>query len=87
MALTTQGPNLEEIVGVYSKTLVWGIGGGSGTTTTVTIPQFSICYGALVGGGTSTTAVYCDTASDNTFTATHASSDIFTYVAFGKLKA
>jgi hypothetical protein len=40
----------------------------------------------VVSGGTSTTAVYCDTISANTFTVTHASNDLFAYFVFGKVK-
>jgi len=87
MALTTRGPELVEVVGVFAKKLAVGIAGGSGTSTVVTIPQFSRCYGAIVGGATSTTAVYVDTVSNNTFTATHASADLFVYIAYGELKA
>jgi len=87
MALTARGPDLTEVVGSFVPSIgASGIAGGSGTTTTVTIPQFSICYGAVVSGATSTTAVYVDTVANNTFTATHASADLFCYIAFGKLK-
>ncbi len=87
MALTARGPDLVEIVGSFAVAQAMGIAGGSSTSTTVTIPQFSVCYGAIVGGATSTTAVYVDTVSGNGFTATHASSDLFVYLAYGKLRA
>ncbi len=64
--------------------LVLGVAGGSGTTTVVTIAQLASIDFVLVSGATSTTAVYCDTISGNTFTATHANNDLFTYIAHGK---
>ncbi len=87
MALTARGPDLTEIVGSFASNIgASGIAGGSGTTTTVTIPQFATCFGAIVSGATSTTAVYVDTVSGNTFTATHASNDLFCYLALGTMR-
>lgn len=85
MALTAKSPTLAKAVGNYTE-LVFGVAGGTGTSTTVTVPQLRAVEGAVVGGATSTTAPYCDTVSTNTFTVTHGSGDLFTYIAFGKPK-
>ena len=85
MALTALAPTIVEAIGSFTGCVV-GTAGGSGTTTTVTIPQFTNVRTVVVSGATSTTAVYCDTISANTFTVTHATSDLFTYIAFGRAK-
>ena len=82
MAQTALSPKIIEAIGSMTRVAV-GVAGGTGTTTVVTIPQFSRVLAVIVSGATSTTAVYVDTVSTNTFTATHASGDLFTYVAFG----
>ena len=61
-----------------------GVAGGSGTSTTVTLPGNVTILGVLLGGATSTTAVYCATVSGNSFTVTHASADLFAYRAHVK---
>jgi hypothetical protein len=61
-----------------------GNAGGASTTTTVTLPAGETITDVMVSGSTSTTAVYVDTISANTFTATHASADRFSYIAFVK---
>ena len=81
MAQTALSPTRVEAVGSMTK-LVTGVAGGSSTTTVVTIPNVKAIKMVLVGGATSATAPYCDTISSNTFTVTHASSDLFTYIAF-----
>ena len=85
MALTALSPTLAKIVGNYSE-LVYGVAGGSGTSTTVTVPQLKVVKGAVVSSATSATGEYNATVSGNTFTVTHASSDLFTYIAFGAPK-
>ena len=85
MALTAKSPTFVRSQGNYTD-IIWGVAGGSGTTTTVTIPNFSLVEAALVGGATSSTAPYCDTVSTNTFTVTHGSGDKFVYIALGKAK-
>lgn len=82
MALTARSAKLVKAAGSFTE-IAWGIAGGSGTSTTVTVPQFGVCYGALVGGATSATAPFCDTVSGNTFTVTTASNDLFVWIAFG----
>lgn len=85
MALTARAAALVQAVGSYTD-IAFGVAGGSGTSTTVTVPQMKQVYGAVVGGATSATSPYCDTVSGNTFTVTHASADLFTYIVFGKAK-
>ena len=85
MALTALSPQLARALGGYTE-LVIGIAGGSGTSTVVTVPQFTVCLGAIAGGATSSTSPYCDTVSGNTFTVTHGNNDVFTYVAFGQAR-
>lgn len=85
MALTAKAAAFVRAMGAYTEIVV-GVAGGSGTSTTVTVPQFAACDGALVGGATSATSPYCDTVSGNTFTVTHGNSDLFVYIAFGKAR-
>ena len=85
MAQTALSPKIVEAIGSFTK-LACGVAGGSGTTTTVTVPQFSVVKGAGAMGATSTTAVYVDTVSGNTFTVTHASADLFFWIAYGDAK-
>lgn len=80
MAQTALSPTRVEAVGSMTK-LVTGVAGGSGTSTVVTIPGVTGIKAVIVSGATSTTAVFCDTISGNTFTVTHASSDLFSYIA------
>lgn len=85
MAQTALSPTLIQAIGSFTP-IVFGVAGGSSTTTVVTVPQFSQVLGVIVGGATSSTAPYCDTISDNTFTVTHANADLFSYIAYGKAK-
>lgn len=85
MALTSKAPEMVQAVGSFLD-MAAGVAGGSGTSTVVTIPQFSVVEVPVVSGATSSTAPYCDTTSGNTFTVTHASGDKFSYLAFGKAK-
>ncbi len=67
-----------------------GVVVSAATTTTVTLPQFSKILMVMVNSCTSTTAAYCDTVTNTTappsFVATTASSDVFSYIAFGTAK-
>jgi hypothetical protein len=85
MALTSLAATLVRSLGAYSD-IAYGVAGGSGTSTVVRVPSMSTVSGAIVGGATSSTAPYCDTVSGNTFTVTHATSDKFAYIVFGKAK-
>ena len=81
MAQTALSPTRVEAVGSMTKVVV-GVAGGSGTSTVVTIPGVIGIKAVIVSGATSTTAVYVDTIATNTFTATHASGDLFSYIAY-----
>jgi hypothetical protein len=81
MAQTALSPTRVEAIGSMTKLLV-GVAGGTSTSTVVTLPVGVKIKMVLVGGATSSTAPFCATISGNTFTVTHASSDLFTYVAF-----
>lgn len=85
MAQTALSPKIVQAIGSFTQ-LACGVAGGSGTTTTVTVPQFTRVLGAGAMGATSTTAVYVDTISTNTFTATHGSGDLFFWIAYGDAK-
>ena len=85
MAQAALSSKLIEAVGSFTQ-LACGVAGGSGTTTVVTVPQFLTVLGAGAMGATSTTAVYVDTISTNTFTVTTASNDLFFWIAYGKAK-
>ena len=81
MAQTALAPTRIEAVGSETR-LLMGVAGGSSTSTVVTLPGANMVIQAvLVGGATSATAPYCDTISGQTFTVTHGSSDLFTWIA------
>lgn len=82
MAVSARSPKLARSAGSFTE-IAWGVDATTGTTATITVPQFGVVYTALVGGNTSTTAPFVDTVSSNTFTITKASSDVITWVAFG----
>lgn len=83
MALTAKAAAMIQAVGSFTE-IAWGVAGGTGTSTTVTVPQFHTVQAALTGGATSATAPYCDTVSTNTFTVTHGNGDLFVWIAMGK---
>ena len=80
MALTALSPRRVAAVGSFTEVVV-GTAGGSSTSTVVTIPGAKLVLTVVVGGSTSATSPFCDTISANTFTVTHASADLFTYIA------
>ena len=82
MAQTALSSKLLEVVGTFGP-IAFGIAGGSGTSTIVTVPQFIRVRAAGAMGATSSTAPYVDTISTNTFTVTHATSDLFFWIAYG----
>lgn len=82
MAQTALSSVLIPAIGSYTQLAV-GVAGGSGTSTTVTIPQFVSVKAVIVSSATSATGAYCDTISGNTFTVTTNSNDLFSYVAYG----
>jgi len=85
LQLLTQAPRLLKAVGEYTE-LACGIAGGSGTTTTLTIPQFAQVHGVVGISTTTSTAPYCDTTSGNTATITHGNAEKFFWIAWGKAK-
>lgn len=85
MAQTALSPTQLQAIGSFLQCVV-GVAGGTSTSTVVTVPQFTSIKAVLVGGDTSATAPYCDTISTNTFTVTHGSGDLFTYLAYGNAR-
>ena len=83
---TSLAPTILEVVGSFAP-IAFGIATADTTTLEVTIPQFSVVYGALVLSSTTTTAGFVATTSGNTFTATVGSAEVCMYIAFGKLRA
>jgi hypothetical protein len=83
MAQTSLSPTRMEAVGSMTQ-LIFGVAGGSSTSTVVTLQPGLVVVGVLVGGATSATAPYCATVSANTFTVTHGDSDKFSYIAYVK---
>jgi hypothetical protein len=87
MAATAKSPTLVQAIGSFTQLAV-GVAGGSGTSTVVTVPGMHVVELAVAAaGGSSATAPRCDSYSGNTFTVTHANNEVFTYIAFGKVKA
>ncbi len=70
-------------IGAYSP-FVTGIGGGSGSTTAVTVDEYERIDGVIAVSASNATAVYCATTSANTFTLTHNSGDTVIWLAWGK---
>lgn len=86
MAATAKSPEMVQAVGSFCPMAV-GVAGGTGTSTIVTLPQFSVVELAVAcAGGSTATAPRCDSYSGNTFTVTHANNEVFTYIAFGKAR-
>lgn len=84
MAATAKDPELVEAIGSMTKLAV-GVAGGSGTTTVLTFPQFSVVELVVAcAGGSTATAPRADSYSGNTATITHANNEVFTYIAYGK---
>lgn len=82
MAQTAKSPQLLDVVGVKAA-MAYGVAGGSGTSTVVTVPQLRNIKAVLVSSDTSATGAFVATISGNTFTCTTASNDLFTWIAFG----
>ena len=85
LATTSLAPKILEVVGSFAP-IAFGIATAVSTALTVTIPQFTLCYGALVLSSTTTTAGYVATTSGNSFTATVGSGEVCMWIAFGKLR-
>ena len=84
LATTSLAPKILEVVGVFAP-IAFGIATAVSTVLTVTIPQFDLCYGALVLSSSTSTAGFCVTTSGNSFTATVGSGEVCMWIAFGKL--
>ena len=83
-------PKLAKVTGETCQ-IAFGTAGGSGTSTTVTIPQLATITTVLAIPHSGTTAIYCgtDTASVNggaSFVATHGSGVYFDWIAIGKAR-
>ena len=85
LQLLTQAPRLLKAVGEYTE-LACGIAGGSGTSTTLTIPQFTQVHGVVGISTTTSTGIYCDTTDGNTATITHGNGEKFFWIAWGKAR-
>lgn len=85
MAQTALAATQLQTIGSFLQVAI-GVAGGSGTTTVVTVPQFTSIKFVLPGGATSATAPFCDTISGNTFTVTHGNNDLFAWMAYGSAK-
>ena len=86
LQISALGPKPCEIVGSYGP-FAYGIATAVGTVLTVTIPQFTICQGALILSSSTSTAGFCVTTSGNTFTGTVGSGEVCMYIAFGVPRA
>lgn len=86
LAVTTTGPKVVECIGQFAP-LAFGIATASSTDLTITIPQFSLVYCALVLSTTTATPGYVATTTGNSFSATVGTGEVCTYIAFGKLRA
>ena len=77
---TARSPQLAKISGETTQ-IAFGQAGGSGTSTVVTIPQARGILSVVVTGTSTTTAMYIDTDSSNTFTVTHGNGEYFDWIA------
>ena len=85
LQISSIGPKICEVVGQFAP-IAFGVQTASATDLTVTIPQFSLCYGAIVLSSSTTTAGYVATTSGNSFSATVGTGEVCMYMAFGKLR-
>ena len=88
MAQTALSPTRIQSVGSMTP-FMFGIAGGSGTSTTVTlpIPSNAIILGVACGSCTSATGAFCATITSpgaQTFVVTTASNDLFWWIAYIK---
>jgi len=82
---TARTPKLAIVSGETTQ-IAFGQAGGSGTSTTVTIPQAAAILSVVVTGTSTTTAMFVVTDSTNTFTVTHGSAEYFDWIAVVKAK-
>lgn len=83
MAQTALSPTRIQAVGSMTQ-LMMGVAGGSGTSTVVTLPANVKVLAVIVASATSATGAFVATVSANTFTATTANNDLFTWIALVK---
>lgn len=83
MAQTALSPTRVQAPGSMT-TLMCGVAGGSGTSTTVTLPAQCTVVAAGAMGATSSTSPFVATVSANTFVVTTASNDLFFWIAYVK---
>lgn len=87
---SSTAPKLAKVSGETCQ-IAFGTAGGTGTTTTVTIPSLATVVSVVCQSHSGTTSIYCgtDTANANgcaTFIATHGSGEYFDWIAVGKAK-
>jgi len=84
MALSAKSPQLLKSVGSFTE-MAWGVAGGSGTTTTVTVGKMKF-VDAIFLTSLSATIAYVSTQpnGDNVFIATHGSGELFSWQAIGR---
>lgn len=83
-------PTLAKVSGETAQ-IAYGTAGGSGTTTTVTIPQFTQVISVVATSQTASNAVSVstDTASANggaSFIVTHTNNEYFDWIAVGRAR-
>jgi len=84
---SSTSPALAKVIG-ETAAIAYGTAGGSGTSTTVTIPHLKQVISVLCQSHSTTTAIYVgtDTAASNggaSFVATHGSGEYFDWIAIG----
>ncbi len=86
MAFAALSPRLLESVGSFTEK-AWGVAGGSGTTTTVTVTKMKFVDHVMLTG-VSTTVAYVSTeptaANPNVFIVTHGNNELFCWEAIGR---
>lgn len=76
-------PKRLRALGSFAEVVV-GVAGGSGTTTVLVFPQFkALLLLVACAAGSTATAPRADNYSNNQVTVTHASGELFTYIAHG----
>ena len=85
LQISAVSPTLAEVIGSMPP-IAFGVATASGTALTITVPQFSIVYGAIVQSTSTTTSGFTLTTSGNTFTATVGSGEVCNWIAFGKVR-
>ena len=80
---TAVAPRLVRAAGSFTE-LACGVDKTSGTSVTITVPQFGTVLGVVVGNNQSAaTLPFADTPVGNTFVITKGSGDVVTWIAIG----